>query len=175
MPRLDSGSPGGPSYGPDPEALERALRFIDYRPRSSGETRRRLRRYGYDAATIETVIDHLTVAGILDDTDFARLFMAELLGKGVGFYRVRSELVKKMVPREVIDELTVDYLMEDELERAKSAAERRLGTFDGDPSDPAVRKKLADYLVRRGFARQVAQTAARLTLRVDTQTSPELE
>ena len=74
-------------------------------------------------ATIEAVIDHLTAARILDDTDFARLFMAELLGKGVGFYRVRSELVKKMVPREVIDELTADDPIDDELERAKSAAE----------------------------------------------------
>ena len=175
MPRPDSDCHGADGCDPDPEALERALKFIDYRPRSSGETRRRLRRYGYDAGTIEGVIDHLITAGILDDSDFARLFTAELLGKGAGFYRVRSELVKKMIPREVIDEIAADYPLDDELERAKSAAERRLGSFDGDPLDPAARKKLAAYLVRRGFARQVAESAARLTLRVDTQTSTELE
>jgi len=175
VPRPDDDEAPAPAGGPDPEALERALKFIDYRPRSSGETRRRLRRYGYDAANIDEVITHLTEAGILDDGDFGRLFMAELVGKGAGYYRVRSELGKKLIGRELIDELMEAYPMDDELERARAMAERRVGRFDGDAADRAERKKLAAFLVRRGFSRQVAETAARLTLRVDTQSGTELE
>lgn len=175
MPRPDDDEAPAPAGGPDPEALERALKFIDYRPRSSGETRRRLRRYGYDAATIDEVITHLTSAGILEDLDFGRLFMDELVGKGAGYYRVRSELGKKLIPRELIDELMEAYPVDDELERARATAERRVGSFDGETADRAEIKKLAAFLVRRGFSRQVAETAARLTLRVDTQSGPDLE
>jgi len=172
VPRPDNDISG---VAPEAEALERALKFIDYRPRSSGETRLRLRRYGYDASTIAAVIDHLQAAGILDDADFGRLYMAELVGKGLGFYRVRSELQRKMLARELVDGLLEEYPSDDELERATAVAERRVGRAGGEGDERSGRRKLCEYLVRRGYSRQVAEAAVRAAWRVDTPSEAELQ
>jgi len=154
-------------------AVERAVRFIEYRPRSTGETRSRLRRWGYAPATCERVAAYLVEAGILDDHDFARLFMDELLRKGLGRYRVRSELIKKKLDRELVDEVMERYPLEEELERAKGVAEKRF-VRTSEP-DATSSRKVTEYLMRRGYSREVAAAACRLLTQVDTQTSTELE
>jgi regulatory protein len=157
---------GGPEL--DPEALERALRFIEYRPRSTGETRSRLRRYGYDAQTATQITDHLVSVGILEDRAFANLYMDELIRKGMGCRRVRQELFKKMLDRDVVDEVMESYPLDLETERASEAAGRLLSRISGD--DPSgARRKLSAYLMRRGYSRAVAEAVCRQTVRVDTQ------
>jgi regulatory protein len=171
-------TPADPGFAapdaPDPEALDRALRFIEYRPRSAGETRARLMRWGYDAGTCERVTEYLQAAGIIDDRDFAGLFMDELVRKGLGCYRVRSELLKKKLDRQLVEEVMEAYPMDEELARATTAAERRYTQMRA-AQDPAARRRLSEYLMRRGYSRPVAVAACRLTVQVDTQTGAELE
>ncbi|HEY5526240.1 MAG TPA: RecX family transcriptional regulator [Candidatus Anoxymicrobiaceae bacterium] len=159
---------------PEPEALGRALRFIEYRPRSAGETRARLRKSGYDVHTSEGVIDYLTAAGIIDDREFGRLFLNELMRKELGPYRVRSELLKKKLDRELVDELMEEWSQDDEAERARSAAARRFRRMSGEDPEEA-RKKLVGFLVRKGYSRRVAEAACRMAVQVDTQSGAELE
>jgi regulatory protein len=150
------------------------LRFIDYRPRSAGETKARLRKSGYDDQTSDAVVEYLAAAGIIDDREFGRLFLDELLRKELGPYKVRSELLKKKLDRELVDDLMETSSGEDEDERARSAARRRLRSMSGE--DPqAAQTKLAAYLVRRGYSRQVAEAASRTAVQVDTQSGAELE
>lgn len=158
---------------PDAEALGRALRFVDYRPRSAGETTSRLRRWGYDARTCQEVTAYLEEAGIIDDREFARLFMGELIRKGLGRYRVRSELIKKKLERELVEEVMEGYPEDEEVERAADAAVRRYSQMG--PRDAAADKKVMDHLRRKGFSRQVAGAACRMAAQVDTQSGPELE
>jgi len=160
--------------GPDTRALERALRFIEYRPRSAEEIRERLRRWGYDADIANQVILFLEAAGIVDDSEFARLFMNELLRKELGYYRIRSELQKKRLNRDLVEEQMASYPIEKETERACAVAERRLERVSGEDS-LAAQKKISKYLVRRGYSSHVARAAIRLAARVDTQTGRELE
>ncbi|MHB8895232.1 MAG: regulatory protein RecX [Candidatus Geothermincolia bacterium] len=159
---------------PDDEALEKALRFIDYRPRSAGETRARLRKWGYDEATAETVIEYLEAAGIIDDREFARLFMGELMRKEIGPYRIRSELLKKKLDRELVAEVAGEYPIDEEAEHARAAALRRFRQMSAK-SESEIRVKLTGFLVRRGYSRQAAEAACRLMIQVDTQSDAELE
>ena len=56
----------------DPEVvLQAAARFLEARPRSIAEVRRRLRRAGYRSDLIEGAIGRLTELGMLDDAAFA--------------------------------------------------------------------------------------------------------
>ncbi len=55
--------------------LDAAAAFLAVRPRSIGETRRRLQSLGYRAVLIDHVIDRLTAYGYLDDAAFGRAWL----------------------------------------------------------------------------------------------------
>jgi len=57
------------------EVLAAAARFLEARPRSTDEVRRRLRDAGYRAELIESAVDRLTALGFLDDAAFARAWV----------------------------------------------------------------------------------------------------
>lgn len=160
------GGPAGPVRSAG-EALDRALRFIEYRPRSRGETTERLRRWGYSAETSLQVVDHLNDCGMLDDRSFARVYLGEMVRKGLGYYRVRGELLKKKLERALVDDVMEEYPIEDELERALGVAAAFVRKRN--PVEMStIRQKLMDYLIRRGYSRKVAIEACRLTCDVDT-------
>jgi regulatory protein len=54
------------------DVLAAAARFLEARPRSSDEVRRRLRDAGYRAELVEGTLERLTELGYLDDAAFAR-------------------------------------------------------------------------------------------------------
>ncbi len=54
------------------EVLTAAARFLEARPRSTDEVRRRLRQAGYRGELVEVAIARLTELGYLDDAGFAR-------------------------------------------------------------------------------------------------------
>ena len=54
------------------EVLAAAARFLEARPRSTDEVRRRLREAGYKGELVEGAIARLTELGFLDDAGFAR-------------------------------------------------------------------------------------------------------
>ncbi len=154
------------------EALERALRFIEYRPRSAGETRQRLKRWGYDEATVTRVVTLLEVSGILDDRDFARAFMNEMVRKGYGCRRVSAEMYKKRLPRDVIEETMAAYPQDEEIDRAVRAAEKAAGRLRQSEALNAD-NKLVGYLMRRGYTGDVARKAVSTIASFDTNNSPE--
>ncbi len=158
----------GVPRGPDEEALSRALRFIDYRPRSRGETTDRLVRWGYSRATAEDVAGYLESCGVIDDRRFASVYLDEMLRKHLGYYRVRKALIEKKLERALVEEVLADYPLEEELPRAERVARAQASRFAG--AEPrAFTRKLCDYLVRRGYSRQIAMEACRLIADVDTQ------
>lgn len=154
------------------EALERAVRFIEYRPRSGGETRNRLRRWGYSITESDEVVVHLEACGLLDDSEFARMFVGEMLLKGFGYQRVRGELFKKRLDRQVVEEVLEAYPSADELNRALGLA-KRVAARLGGCSTPENKRKMLGYLTRRGYSRAVATEACRLAADVDTNMGPE--
>jgi regulatory protein len=162
VPQSDDG-PGDDSE----RALARALRFIEYRPRSSGELLRRLEQWGYGEEESRGLVDNLTERGILDDRQFADQFTDELVDKGFGLKRVRSELVRKRLDRELIEEALARYPHEDEFERALQVAEARLARMTR--RGPDTGKKLVEYLLRRGFSSGEARKACRRLRDVDTE------
>ncbi|HIP73940.1 MAG TPA: regulatory protein RecX, partial [Anaerolineae bacterium] len=56
-------------------AKQAAIRFIEYRPRSTAEVRRRLRQKGFDEAAIDHAIERLQAVALLDDLAFARYWV----------------------------------------------------------------------------------------------------
>lgn len=157
------------------EAFVKAVRFIEYRPRSSGEVRSRMRTWKYDQAVSDSVVDRLKRSGLLDDREFARVFVEELMRKGMGPRRIRSELHKKMLDRDLIDEMLEAYPSEEEVERAHEAAVRRFSRLSGGGGEIDARPRVYGYLMRRGFSSRASDAACRQFLQFDTRSGAELE
>jgi regulatory protein len=143
--------------------LAAALRFLEARPRSIDEVRRRLLTHGYRAELVEGSLDRLIDLGILDDEAFARTWVESRdRARPRGARALRSELARKGIDRAVTDGI----LDEREAERPDAdaeAARRVLAGYDSTRArvaDPRVRRQRAyALLARNGFDSETAIAA----------------
>lgn len=143
-------------------ALQVALRYISFRQRSVTEVRRRVGKE-FAQPVVEQVLASLTRYGYLDDEEFARRWReSRERRKPRGAFALRRELGAKGVANSIID-AALDGL--DEANGAYRAGERRAQRWleRGDMPYGTFRRKMWDYLRRRGFGSGVARdTVARL-------------
>ena len=141
-------------------ALQQAYLFLSYRARSEDEIRQNLRKHEYPEAVIEATLERLQQDGFANDEKFARALVEnrntfrprgrralamELRQKGIDDETIQSTL-------EGLDEETLAY----EAGLKKASRLRILEWSD-------FRKKLGDFLSRRGFSYSVtASTVKRL-------------
>ncbi|MBN1582747.1 MAG: RecX family transcriptional regulator [Anaerolineae bacterium] len=129
-------------------AYEFALDFLSYRPRSSAEVDRRLRKKEFCESTIEHTVQRLSRAGLIDDEEFARYWISNREQfKPRGARALRYELHQKGIAERIIDDLVQDV---DELESAYRAMSPKLAQWQHLDSS-TFRRKLTGHLQRRGF------------------------
>lgn len=86
-------------------AYEKALYLLEYRAHSRGELMRKLRAV-FPAPVCEEAVAKIEQLGLIDDETFAREFAAELAEKkSFAPRRIRLELEKRGIDRELIDEV----------------------------------------------------------------------
>jgi regulatory protein len=139
-------------------AIEAALNFLAYRPRSEREVRDRLRRGAFNADTVDRVIARLYEWRYLDDADFARRWVENRTEQRPrGRRLLQQELRQKGIDAETAREVIADADL-DEAAAAEALARRRAPSYAGE--DPAViRRRLAAYLARRGYDYDVVRIA----------------
>ncbi len=137
------------------KATRYAMNALNQRMFSTGELIDRLRRRGYEAAVIDEVVEKMTERGFLDDQAYGRsVIRAERSRKPAGPRLLRYKLIRKKLPRELIDRL-IDEAEQDHdgAESARQLAEQRLQTVTMQKLEPAVRRRrLYGLLARRGFS-----------------------
>ena len=147
-------------------AKQKALRFLSIRPRSKQEIRDYLLRKEFPADTAEKVIARLETLNMLNDLAFARMVCRDTLAKKpVGAKMLRRGLIMKGVPRDIVETVIAEFSSpEIELQMAVKAAERqsvRIGRSSKHLDSDHIKKKILDYLVRRGFAFDIALSATK--------------
>lgn len=147
---MDSAAPAVDPLG---RAKEYALRLLGYRARSEAEIARRLARRGHDENTIARAVADLTAAGLLDDEEFARAWVASRLAtRPTGRVRLLWELRRHGVEGDVAKQAVEETLdAEAELESAWTWARSRAG----QAPDRQELGRLQAALQRRGFGRDV--------------------
>ena len=156
------------------KALQSALKLLDYRPRTEKEIRQRLNIKGFDEQEIESVMVRLHAANLVQDQQFARMWIDNRCEFHPRSKRmIRFELRNKGVSEQIIDQALTDGMDEEEL--ASRAAEKYARKLD--PSDRlGFRKKLSAYLARRGFSYgTVAPVVNRMLTSFETAQSRKLE
>lgn len=155
------------------KATQRALNYLSYRPRSVAEVAQNLEKHGTPAETIATVIARLEELHVLDDQDFAALWVENRAAfRPRGRRALRLELRQKG-----IDEDTIENALEeiDEDALAYQAGQKKARQLQGLDWQE-FRKKLTAFLSRRGFNYSVVSPAVqRLWDELHTQTDIEPE
>ncbi len=137
---------------PDDEqaARDTCLRFLSRRARSAGELRERLRTGGFRADVAEGVLSDLQDAGLIDDEEFARSWVAgRKASGGASRRRIAWELRRKGVDRDLVERVLREE-MDDrtELGQAAQLARKKLR---GQRVDGKELSRLRRHLLDRGF------------------------
>ena len=159
----------------DPQVvLDAAARFLETRPRSVTEVRRRLVGAGYRPELVQGAIDRLLELRILDDEAFARSWVESRdRARPRGERAIREELRVKGIDRATIDAVLEERRGGAEDEPDRDAAERlieRNARSLARVADPRKRRERAyALLARNGFdpdvCREVAATVGTLETR----------
>ena len=122
------------------------------REHSRRELTRKLAERGFDADTAENVVADMAQRGWHDDTRFAQSLARSRMHAGHGPLRIRAELSTHGLGEEAARaalEALAESGEDDWLASARGLVGRRYGP--GVADDPALRRKAADLLFRRGF------------------------
>ena len=133
-------------------AKEKAMRLLAARPRSIHEIKDRLSQAKYPPPIIDWVVSELQRVGLLDDSEFARMFArSRMVTRPCGQFLLRRELKEKGLPPEAI-ETAVEEAYKEKSERtlALELARKRKKRYQNLEPDKA-KKRVSDFLLRRGF------------------------
>ncbi|HET6781456.1 MAG TPA: regulatory protein RecX [bacterium] len=138
--------------------MEIAYRLLAVRMRSRRELAERLQRRGIPDGIVNDLLAQLSQRGLIDDTKFAQAWVRGRQAlRPSGAVRLRYELTRKGVSREIIDRAIAAVMEEQgdsEFEVARAVARDRGDRYRGLPRQVADRR-LSAYLQRRGFSADV--------------------
>ena len=124
---------------------EKALLLLGRRPFSRREVERKLEDLGASQEEYSAVCDRLEELNFLDDGRYARQVVRHYAAKGYGVRKLRDELYRRGVPRQLWEEAM------EEAETAASAIDAFLEKKLRGSREPKDLKKASDALARRGY------------------------
>ena len=139
------------------KALDRqkALEMLSRRPYSRRELKDKLLRRGTDEQSVEDCIAWLDEHGFLDDGEYAGAVARHYSAKGYGAGRVKTELRRRGIERELADETLAE--LPENTDKIDAYIARRLS----DPKDRDSVRKIGAALFRRGYSWEEIRAALR--------------
>ncbi|MFZ5881988.1 MAG: regulatory protein RecX [Chloroflexota bacterium] len=139
-------------------AYQQAMLYLSYRPRSEAEIRQNLRKHEYPEEVIEETLDRLRQARLANDDEFARAWVDN---RSTFRPRSRRALAMELRQKGLSDEAAQSALAGvDEETLAYEAARKRAARLSGlDWIE--FRKKMSDFLARRGFPYSIVAPTVR--------------
>ena len=136
-------------------ARNRAMELLSRRPMSEKELIDKLIRKGEDEETAADCARWLRENGFLDDESYAAAVARHYAAKGYGPGRVRAELSRRGVDRELWDD-TIEAMPENSEKMDRFIAARLT-----DPEDREQVRKVSAALYRRGYSWEEIRSALR--------------
>lgn len=131
-------------------AIQKALRFLGYRARSTREVRENLQKHEIPESVIELTLKRLQETNLLNDQEFAQAWV-----ENRNAFRPRSHRALALeLRRKGLDEDVIQQTLEqtvDETSLARDAARKPLRKAQG-LDWPDFRNQLGGFLARRGFS-----------------------
>uniref|UniRef100_A0A7C4U0M5 Regulatory protein RecX n=1 Tax=Caldisericum exile TaxID=693075 RepID=A0A7C4U0M5_9BACT len=125
-------------------AFEYALNLLSRKDYSEYELKEKLLQY-FDSS-VDEVIEKLKERGLLSDERYTERLCEKYMKKKYGFLKIKCELEKRGIGREVIDEVLPRlYTLEKEKEIAQYYLSKK------------PKEKLYSYLIQKGFRSRIVQ------------------
>lgn len=141
------------------KAQDTALHYIGYKMRTVQEIRRKLTEKEFPEDVTERVLLFLEKYGYADDREYCRKYIKETLRlKPKGSYAIKAELKQ----RGIAESLIAEALAETELDEAGDALfwlrKKTKGVY---PTEQKEKKRVYDFLLRKGYSYSVIAEAFR--------------
>lgn len=126
--------------------LEKSIEMLSRRSMSCKELQDKLVHKGVEKDIAEYCSSRLTEMGLIDEARYASSVARHYSGKGYGAGRVRAELSRRGIDRELWEEALSDMCSPNE------KIDRLIRTKVTDPSDREQIRKVSASLFRRGYS-----------------------
>ena len=123
----------------------RAIELLMRKPQSRKELVRKLLEWEASEEEASAICDRMEELGYLDEREYARRIVRHYAAKGFGERKLRDELYRRGIPRELWEEAMAQ--IEDNSQAIDAFLEKKLK----GSHDPKDIKRASDALVRRGF------------------------
>ncbi len=133
---------------------QKAFKLLGRRLHSAIELKTKLRNSAFHIDNINDVISYLRAKNYLDDAAFAESFTEEKIRlKKWGQGKVRAELIKRGISREIIDQTISKHFSESDVNsNARELAQKKLASLKiREPDTKKLRQKLIQFLMMRGY------------------------
>lgn len=127
-------------------AREKALEYLSRRQMSCAELKKKLIEKGEDEAVADYCVQWLEEHSLIDDESYAAVVARHYSAKGYGAGRVRAELSRRGIARDLWDG-ALDAMPENDGKIDKFISSRLK-----DPDDRDAVRKLSQALYRRGYS-----------------------
>lgn len=157
--------------------LGAAFHFLSFRERSEKEMRefltKRVEKIDASLTLVDRVLDRLCELQFVDDYKFASWWIEQRSGrKPKGTALIARELAQKGVAKDIIAEaLSAQTTPESQFEAAKRAISPKLHSWERLLPSLVQKKKIYDYLGRRGFASNIISRVIDWATKKDYNTS----
>lgn len=125
---------------------EKAMELLTRKPQSRRELERKLEEWEATESESLQICDRLEELGFLNDERYAGQVVRHYSAKGYGLRKVRDELYRRGVPRELWDQALEEA--QDSGDAVDAFLEKKLK----GSRDPKELKKASDALARRGYS-----------------------
>lgn len=136
------------------EAKQRALKILERRDVSRKMLLDKLAEKGVSESDAAEVADWLCDLGVVNDERFAGLVVRRYAAKGYGERRIREELFRRGIDRELWDSAFA------ELPETDGTVDRLLQARLHSDASPENLQRTQNYLLRRGFSWEEIRAAA---------------
>jgi regulatory protein len=140
------------------QAISAAERLLAFRPRSEKEIRLKLAQKKFDQATVGSALDYLREHRLVDDAAFAR-YWAE--NRAAFSPRSKRMVTQELRQKGVAADVAVDTSDELDDETAAYEAGNRKASRIATADYEEFRRKLGEFLKRRGFSYDVIDASLR--------------
>lgn len=141
-----------------PEAYEAALSLLDYSARTESEIKKKLSMKGYIDIVIQSVVERLKEARLVDDRQLAERITENAGSRGIGAYALKRKLKQRGISEDDIEYASA--LMDEEKEKEGALREcQRLYRKYASLPDREAKAKLSAGLSRRGYSWEAVSEA----------------
>ncbi len=136
------------------KAFQFAIRYHSIRPRSSSEFKVYLTKKKFSEAVINSAMEKLNSLSVINDKEFARMFVSDKLKlRPVSRIMMEILLSKKGIKKELAQSiLNKYYTVDSEKKVAAELAKKRIERYIKNKFTEVDLKKVFDFLLRRGFS-----------------------